>query len=138
MSDTLDMATETAFRSYSIVAFVATSKPALARRFYRDTLGLCLVSEDEFALAFDAHGTMLRVSIVKEVAEAGYTVLGWQVPDIVAAAKRLQEAGVRLLPYPGMGQDKQGVWTSPSGARVAWFKDPDGNTLSLTELPAAS
>src|SRR3954463_1744309 len=114
-----------------------TSKPARARRFYRDTLGLCLVSEDEFALAFDARGTMLRVSIVKEVVAAGYTVLGWQVPDIVAAAKRLQEVGVRLQRYPGTGQDTRGVWTSPSGARVAWFKDPDGNILSLTELPAA-
>src|SRR3954470_6342291 len=136
MSDTLGMATETAFRSYNIVAFVATSKPARARRFYRDTLGLCLVSEDEFALAFDARGTMLRVSIVNEVVAAGYTVLGWQVPDIVAAAKRLQEVGVRLQRYPGMEQDRRGVWTSPSGARVAWFKDPDGNILSLTELPA--
>src|SRR3954469_7839350 len=126
MSDTPDMATETAFRSYSIVAFVATSKPARARRFYRDTLGLRLVSEDAFALAFDAHGTMLRVSIVKDVVAPAYTVLGWQVPNIVTAAKRLRTAGVRLQVYPGMRQDKQGIWTSPSGARVAWFKDPDG------------
>ncbi len=77
---------------------------------------------------------MLRVSIVKEVVAAEYTVLGWQVPDIVAAAKRLQTAGVRLQRYSGTGQDKQGIWTSPSGARVAWFKDPDGNTLSITQF----
>jgi catechol 2,3-dioxygenase-like lactoylglutathione lyase family enzyme len=126
------MATHTTFRSFKIVAFVATAKPPRARRFYRDTLGLRLVGEDQFALVFDAHGTMLRVAIVKEVRAAGYTVLGWQVPDIVAAAKRLQKAGVRLQRYPGMGQDEQGIWTSPSGARIAWFKDPDGNTLSLT------
>ena len=128
------MATDAAFGSYTIVAFVATSKPAQARSFYRDTLGLRLVSEDEFALVFDAHGTMLRVAIVKDVRAAEYTVLGWQVPDIVATAKRLQEAGVQLRRYPGMGQDEQGIWTSPSGARVAWFKDPDGNTLSITQL----
>jgi catechol 2,3-dioxygenase-like lactoylglutathione lyase family enzyme len=78
------------------VAFVATAKPAKARAFCRDTLGLRLVSEDEFALVFDAHATMLRVAIVKEVAAAEYTVLGWQVPDTTAAVTRLQKSGVRL------------------------------------------
>src|SRR6476661_1968352 len=107
-----------AFASHKIMAFVATSRPARARRFYRDTLGLRLLSEDEFALAFDAHGTMLRVTIVQEVVAAEYTVLGWQVPDIVAAAKRLRAASVRLQRYSGMGQDKLGIWTSPSGARA--------------------
>jgi catechol 2,3-dioxygenase-like lactoylglutathione lyase family enzyme len=128
------MATNATFGSFKIVAFVATTKPAKARTFYRDTLGLRLVSEDQFALVFDAHPTMLRVAIVKEVRAADYTVLGWQVPDIVATAKRLEEAGVQLQRYPGMDQDEHGIWTSPSGARVAWFKDPDGNTLSLTEF----
>jgi catechol 2,3-dioxygenase-like lactoylglutathione lyase family enzyme len=127
-------ATDAAFGPHKLVAFVATAKPARARSFYRDTLGLRLLSEDEFALAFDAHGTMLRVTVVKEVRAADYTVLGWQVPDIVAAAQRLKGAGVPLQRYPGMGQDKQGVWASPSGARVAWFKDPDGNTLSVTQF----
>ena len=128
------MATHAAFASHTIVAFVATSKPARARRFYRDKLGLRLLSEDGFALVFDAHGTMLRVTIVEDVGARAYTVLGWRVPDIVAAARRLKDAGIRLQRYPGMGQDKQGVWTSPSGARVAWFKDPDGNTLSITQF----
>ena len=123
-----------AFGSHRIIAFVATSKPARARRFYRDTLGLRLLNEDEFALAFDAHGTMLRVTVVNEVVSAEYTVLGWQVPDIAAAAKRLKTAGVSLQRYPGMGQDERGIWTSPSGARIAWFKDPDGNTLSITQF----
>jgi catechol 2,3-dioxygenase-like lactoylglutathione lyase family enzyme len=128
------MATGAAFGAHKTVAFAATSRPAMARSFYRDVLGLRLVSEDEFALAFDAHGTMLRVSIVKEVVPAGYTVLGWQVSDIMAAAKRLQKVGVRLQRYPGMSHDEQGVWTSPSGAKVGWFKDPDGNTLSITQF----
>ena len=122
------------FGSHNLIAFAATAKPARARTFYRDVLGLRLVSEDAFALAFDAHGTMLRVQIVNEVAAADYTVLGWKVPDIVAAAKRLREAGVRLKRYSGMGQDRQGIWTSPSGARIAWFADPDGNTLSMTQF----
>jgi catechol 2,3-dioxygenase-like lactoylglutathione lyase family enzyme len=120
--------------SRKIVAFVATSSPAKARRFYRDKLGLRLVEASPFALVFDAHGTMLRVTPVDKVAPAGYTVLGWQVPDIVDAVKRLRKAGVRFERYDGMGQDKLGVWQSPSGARIAWFKDPDGNTLSITML----
>jgi catechol 2,3-dioxygenase-like lactoylglutathione lyase family enzyme len=128
------MTTDAAFRSHKVVAFVATSKPELARTFYRDTLGLPLVSEDPFALVFDANGTMLRVSIVKEIRAAAYTVLGWEVPDIAAAAKKLEQAGVRLERFPGMGQDEQGVWKSPGGAAVAWFKDPDGNTLSITQF----
>ena len=120
--------------SRKIVAFVATSSPAKAKRFYRDKLGLRLVEASPFALVFDAHGTMLRVTPVNKVATAGYTVLGWQVPEIVDAVKRLRKAGVRFERYDGMGQDKLGVWQSPSGARIAWFKDPDGNTLSITML----
>jgi catechol 2,3-dioxygenase-like lactoylglutathione lyase family enzyme len=120
--------------SRKIVAFVATSSPAKAKRFYRDKLGLRLVEASPFALVFDAHGTMLRVTPVNKVATAGYTVLGWQVPDIVDAVKRLRKAGVRFERYDGMGQDKLGVWQSPSGARIAWFKDPDGNTLSIAML----
>ena len=118
----------------SIVAFVATSDPDRAKRFYRDTLGLHLVSEEiPFALVFDAHGTMLRVTIVDTVVSAGYTVLGWMVPDIAAAAKALSKAGIRFERYPGMQQDELGIWSSPGGARVAWFKDPDGNTLSISQ-----
>lgn len=128
------MATDAGFGSHTIVAFVATAQPAKARTFYRDTLGLRLISEDEFALVFDAHGTLLRVSVVRAVRAAEYTVLGWHVPDIVAAAQRLEAAGVTLRRYPGMNQDEQGIWTSPSGARVAWFNDTDGNTLSLTQV----
>jgi hypothetical protein len=79
---------------------------------------------------------MPRVSIVKEVVAAEYRVLGWQVPNIVTAAKRLRAAGVRLQVYPGMGQDNQDIWTSPSGARVAWFKESDGHTLSITQFGA--
>ena len=113
---------------------MATRDPTRAKEFYRDTLGLPLVSEDEFALVFDAAGTMLRVTRVQELAAAKYTVLGWQVRDIVQTAKDLQRAQVTLERYPGMQQDELGIWNSPSGARVGWFKDPDGNTLSITQF----
>jgi catechol 2,3-dioxygenase-like lactoylglutathione lyase family enzyme len=121
-------------QSLPIVAFVATTDPKRAKAFYAKTLGLRLVSEDGFALAFDAGGTMLRVAIVKTLQPAGYTVLGWIVPDIVTAVRDLGKRGVIFQRYEGMPQDDLGIWPSPSGARVAWFSDPDGNTLSLTEF----
>jgi catechol 2,3-dioxygenase-like lactoylglutathione lyase family enzyme len=120
--------------SAKLVAFAATSMPAKALTFYRDTLGLTLVEESPFAFVFDAHGTMLRLTPVQKVAVGQYTVLGWEVKDIEATVKRLASAGVTFNRYPGMDQDELGIWQSPSHARVAWFKDPDGNTLSVTEF----
>jgi catechol 2,3-dioxygenase-like lactoylglutathione lyase family enzyme len=120
--------------SQKLMAFVATRDPARARSFYRDTLGLRLLSEDRFALVFDANGTMLRVTTVHELALAKYTVLGWEVSDIAAAARDLENAGVELEHYGFKEQDERGIWTAPDGTRVAWFKDPDGNILSLTQF----
>jgi len=117
-----------------LVAFAATVKPARALKFYRDTLGLRLVEESPFAMVFDANGTMLRLTPVTKIAVANYTVLGWGVRDIAATVARLKKARVKFNRYPGLGQDRQGIWQSPSGAKVAWFKDPDGNTLSVTEF----
>jgi catechol 2,3-dioxygenase-like lactoylglutathione lyase family enzyme len=117
-----------------IIAFVATRDAERAKKFYRDTLGLSLSDESPFALVFDAHGTMLRVTPVKDISPAVYTVLGWQVPDILVAAKTLDKAGVRFERYEGLQQDELGIWTVPGGgAKVAWFKDPDGNTLSISQ-----
>jgi len=121
-------------KSRPIVAFVATTDPKRAKAFYAKTLGLRVVSEDGFAVAFNAGGTMLRVTVVNTFQPAGYTVLGWIVPDIAKAARGLVKRGVRFQRYDGMSQDDLGIWASPSGARVAWFTDPEGNTLSLTEL----
>ena len=121
-------------QSRPIVAFVATTDPNRAKAFYAKTLGLRLVSEDGFALAFDAGGTMLRVAIVKTLQPAGYTILGWIVLDIAKAVRDLVKRGVIFQRYEGMPQDDLGIWSSPSGARVAWFNDPEGNTLSLTEF----
>ena len=117
-----------------IICFVATREAATARKFYETTLGLKCVSEDPFAIVFDANGTMLRVQKVKELTPAQYTALGWEVANIAARIRELTEKGVRFERFPGVPQDELGVWTSPSGAKVAWFKDPDGNTLSLTEF----
>ena len=119
---------------HKLIAFVATRDPTRAKAFYRDTLGLQLVSEDQFALVFDVAGAMLRVTTVKDVARAQYTVLGWQVQDIVQSVKDLQRAGVSFERYAETTQDELGIWKSPSGARVAWFKDPDDNTLSITQF----
>ncbi len=119
--------------SHKLVAFVATRDPVRAKAFYGDTLGLRLLREEPFAVVFDAHGTMLRVSIVQEFVPAKYTVLGWVVPDIVATAGELQRAGVKLEHFGFKDQDELGIWTAPGGTRVAWFKDPDGNTLSVTQ-----
>lgn len=120
--------------SKKIMAFVGTQDAAKAQAFYRDTLGLRLISEDPFALAFDAHGIMLRVTRVAKAVIAPYTVLGWQVRNVNKTVKALLKAGVIFERYKGMGQDDFGIWQSPNGAKVAWFKDPDGNTLSLTQL----
>ena len=117
-----------------MVAFVPTRDPARAKGFYQDVLGLPLLSDElPFALVFDAHGVSLRVTVVPDYPAVEHTILGWRVEDIVLAAKTLEKAGVKFSRYPGMQQDELGVWTSPSGARVAWFKDADGNTLSITQ-----
>ena len=128
------MAKPFALASQNVIAFLAASDPKRAKAFYRDTLGLPLISEElPFALVFDAHDTVLRVQIVKKVIPAGYTVLGWHVKSIVSAAKALHRAGIRFERYAGVEQDELGIWSSPSGAKVAWFKDPDGNTLSISQ-----
>jgi len=121
-------------KAAKIVCFVATAKPDAAKKFYRNMLGLSLVDDSPFAIVFDVNGTTLRVQKVQKVSPAGYTALGWEVDDIHAMVKRLSKKGIRVERYVGMSQDKLGVWTSPSGARVVWFKDPDGNILSLSQM----
>ena len=114
-------------------AFVPTVKPNEAKSFYKDILGLRLLSEDNYALEFDANGTLLRVTIVQDFRPQAFTVLGWNVADIVSAIKSLNEKGIVCEKYSFLEQDDLGVWISPGGSKVAWFKDPDENVLSLTE-----
>jgi catechol 2,3-dioxygenase-like lactoylglutathione lyase family enzyme len=117
-----------------IIAFVPTTDAARARGFYEGVLGLRLVSDDPFSLVFDANGTMLRVVKLQTFTPAPFTILGWNVPDIDDAVTRLTERGVAFEHCGMKDQDPRGIWTSPSGARVAWFKDPDGNVLSVSQL----
>lgn len=116
------------------MTFIGTRDANRAKTFYGETLGLRLTEENPFALVFDANGIMLRVTPVREMQPAQYTVLGWEVADVTAAVRELAGAGVVFARFPGMEQDGDGVWNSPSGARIAWFQDPDGNTLSLTQF----
>jgi catechol 2,3-dioxygenase-like lactoylglutathione lyase family enzyme len=126
----------TGLGNYSIIGFVSIVDVARARDFYRNTLGLRLVTEEPpFALVFEANGIMLRLGMAKELPPAHGTVLGWQVPEITATVRSLGQAGVRFECFQGTDQDELGIWTSPSGAKVAWFKDPDGNILSVSEHP---
>ncbi len=118
----------------SLVGFVAVTDLESAEAFYRDVLGLRHLGTDEFAAMFDANGTTLRVTLVPERAAAPYTVLGWQVADLNATLVELSARGVTFHRYDGLAQDDDGVWTAPGGARIAWFADPEGNTLSLTEF----
>lgn len=117
-----------------LIAFVPTKDAKKARQFYEGVLGLRFVSEDQFALVLDANGIMVRVAIVAEFKPQQFTVLGWEVSDIKKEVARLHGQGVHFEEYGIPGQDEQGIWSSPSGAKVAWFKDPDGNVLSLTQF----
>lgn len=121
-------------KNEKLVGFVGVSNADAARAFYRDTLGLTLVSEDGFALVFNAGGTTLRVSLVHEVRPQPYSVLGWEVKDATAMARALTAAGVPPERYSHVPQDEDGVWTAPGGAKIAWFKDPDGNILSVAQM----
>ena len=120
--------------THAVVAFIATRDGVVAREFYEKTLGLRLISDEPWALVFDANGTTLRIQKVDSFTPLPFTALGWTVPDIESIVHSLEKRRIKLERYDGMKQDPRGIWRSPSGARVAWFKDPDGNTLSVTEL----
>jgi catechol 2,3-dioxygenase-like lactoylglutathione lyase family enzyme len=118
-----------------LVAFAASTDLERSEAFYAGVLGLPLVDSTSFAKVFDAHGTQLRVTRVEAVAGAAYTVLGWRVEDLDAAIAQLGSRGVEFRRYAGLEQDEAGAWTAPGGSRIAWFADPDGNTLSLQQNP---
>jgi catechol 2,3-dioxygenase-like lactoylglutathione lyase family enzyme len=119
--------------SSQLVGFVATTDLDRAGRFYEGVLGLAPIYESPIVRVFNANGTKLRVTLVDELVPAPFTVLGWTVNDIEASVRSLQAKVVAFERFPGMEQDELGVWTTPGGDRVAWFRDPDGNVLSLTQ-----
>ena len=115
----------------TVGGFVATARPEHARAFYSDVLGLRLVTEHDFALVFESGSTTVRIQKVRELKPRPFTVLGWIVEDIEAEVDDLARRGVTFLRVPGLQQHARGIWTPPGGQKVCWFKDPDGNTLSL-------
>jgi|SRR3954469_10173509 catechol 2,3-dioxygenase-like lactoylglutathione lyase family enzyme len=120
----------------ALMSFVSTAHPEKALAFYQGPLGLHLVADEPFALVFDVAGSMLRVTKAPPFTPHPFTVLGFQVDDIAHECERLIARGVTFERYPQFQQDALGIWTAPGGARIAWFKDPDGNVLSLTEFTA--
>ena len=122
--------------SAHLVAFVPATDLDGAHAFYEGVLGLRLVSADAFAVVFDANGVMLRVTDVSRVPQfrpQPFAVLGWEVLDVRTTVRALVAKGVAMKRYAGLPQDDDGIWTSPTGAQVAWFSDPDGNVLSATQ-----
>jgi catechol 2,3-dioxygenase-like lactoylglutathione lyase family enzyme len=119
--------------SARVTAFVATADAARSRAFYENILGLRVLTDDVFATAYDCAGIQLRVQKVDAVQPHAFTALGWQVHDLERVIEGLGRNGVVVERFPGLVQDARGIWRAPSGARVAWFRDPDGNLLSLSE-----
>jgi len=118
-----------------ITAFIPTKQVEKSKQFYSNVLGLNLVSEDAYGIEFESNGCFLRIAIVHELKPYPFTVLGFKICDIESHVKSLIVKGVKFEKYDGLAHDNLGIWTSPSKAKVAWFKDPDGNLLSLTESP---
>lgn len=118
-----------------LVAFGATTDGPRAAAFYGGVLGLPIRSDDEFAIVFDAHGVELRLQKVERLKPHPFTALGWEVGDVRRIVDQLAASNVSMERYEWIQQDAVGIWTAPSGARVAWFKDPDGNLISVAQYP---
>jgi len=117
-----------------IMAFVSAVDLDRARAFYEEVLGLAVEEVNDFACVMRSGGTSLRVTRVESLASQPFTVLGWEVDDIESTVDGLVARGTIFERYDGMSQDERGIWTAPSGAKIAWFPDPDGNVLSLTQF----
>jgi catechol 2,3-dioxygenase-like lactoylglutathione lyase family enzyme len=116
-----------------LIAFIPTTNAARARLFYENILGLRFVSDDPFALVMEANGTMIRITRVENFTPAPFTILGWKVDDIHHTATEMIGKGVQFARYGFLEQTPEGIWTSPDGTKVAWFPDPDGNVLSISQ-----
>jgi len=119
--------------SANIIAFVPTKDADKARDFYEGVLGLRFVNDDGFALVLNANGIMIRVAKMKDFSPAQFTILGWQISEIENVVRSLREKGVHFEIFGFFKQDELGIWTAPTGDKVAWFKDPDGNLLSVSQ-----
>jgi catechol 2,3-dioxygenase-like lactoylglutathione lyase family enzyme len=119
-----------------LMAFIPVGDLRAAQSFYADVLGLGVTDETPYAVVLDAGGTILRLTPVDDLRPQPFTIAGWQVPDLETSIDTLGARGVEFIRYPEMDQDARGIWSTPGGDQVAWFKDPDGNTLSLTSFAA--
>ena len=117
----------------TLIGFIPTADADRARAFYADLLKLEFVGDDGFAVVFRSGANMLRIARVERVTPAPYTILGWEVPDLRATVQELAGAGIEFLRYGFLEQEPSGIWVTPSGSMVAWFADPDGNILSLSQ-----
>ena len=127
------MSKQTIMSTAKAVCFVCVTDRARAKEFYGGTLGFALKHEDNYAMGFDSNGTTLRVSPAKDLKPQPFTVLGWEVADIKATVKALTEAGIEFVRVPGLPQDELGIWNPGGPVHVAWFKDPDGNMLGVSQ-----
>ncbi|WP_158942229.1 VOC family protein [Granulicella sp. S190] len=118
-----------------VMGFIPTVDAGRARTFYEGVLGLQFVSDDAFALVVRSKETFIRIAKLKEFTPARYTILGWRVKEIESEVQALTGRGVTFMRYPPLVQSELGVWTAPGGSKIAWFLDPDGNALSLSEHP---
>jgi catechol 2,3-dioxygenase-like lactoylglutathione lyase family enzyme len=118
---------------HKLKAFVSTTQPVKARQFYIEKLGLKMLSEDHYGFECESNGAHLRISIVERLTPQPFTVLGWDTVEIISTIKWLGEKGIKFERYSFIEQDELGIWTAPGGTRVAWFKDPDGNLLSVSD-----
>jgi catechol 2,3-dioxygenase-like lactoylglutathione lyase family enzyme len=119
--------------NHRIKAFVSTVQLPVAREFYEKKLGLTLLSQDNFGIEFEAKEAHIRLSVVEKLTPQPFTVLGWDTDDIVSTINNLTAKGIIFERYNFIEQDENGIWTAPGGTRVAWFKDPDGNLLSVSD-----
>ncbi len=117
-----------------IISFIPSTNLEVSETFYSEKLSLVLVKSDEYALEYKVNETILRIAKTSEIVKASYTVLGWEVSDILSTVKKLNTKGVKFLYYDGMSQDINGICSFPNGGKVAWFNDPDENILSITQL----
>lgn len=118
-----------------VIGFIPSKDAARARNFYETTLGLRFLSDDLFAVVMESNGTMIRIVQVKDFTPFPFTILGWKVENMEEEVTTLIERGVSFKRYPWLEQTESGVWNAPGGAKVAWFSDPDGNVLSLSQHP---
>jgi catechol 2,3-dioxygenase-like lactoylglutathione lyase family enzyme len=116
-----------------VMGFIPTKNAAQARAFYEGKLGLRFISDDDFALVVESGATVIRIAKVEDFTPAPFTILGWRVQNIDDEVRALSARGVPFQRFPGLPQNDLGIWSSPTGAKVAWFKDPDGNILSVSE-----